>query len=168
MVENLPGASTTGYACEFEHTRSEGIYASPVAGKPPQNASLCRLHAPFELLTVYWSGSREGAPPVLPSSKSYFNNVNRVLIGGGRYGVVTPTLGGVHIWEVAGYFRYVVVGPEGLDSQFPLAVCPWEGTQASDFYIPAENFQTGILNPYSPYPAGLSPDPDVPLLNPIR
>ena len=160
MPENLDGATTTGYHVEFEHTRSEGIYASPVAGPPPQNASICRLHAPFELLTVYWSGIKEGAPPILPSSKSYFQNYNRLLLAGGRAGVVTPSLGG-HIWEVCGFFRYVVVGPEGLDSMFCLAKCPWEGTANTEFYIPSENFQEGIINPNWIQPGGLLPNPVV-------
>jgi hypothetical protein len=168
MPENLVGSTTTGYSLEFAHTRNEGIVGNPVGGVPPQNASLVRLYAPIEFLTVFWSGSCEGAPPILPSSKSYFTNQNRVLVAGGRYGVVTPTLGG-HIWEVCGFFKFIVVGPEGLNSDFPLSVCPWEGTAATDFYIPAANFQTGIINPNSP-PAcgGLKPDPDVPLLqNPL-
>jgi hypothetical protein len=168
MPENLQGATTTGYAVEFEHFRSEGIEASPIAGPDPQNASLTRLHAPFEKLMVYWTATREGAPPILPSSKSFYQNYNRVLLRGGRRGVVTPTLGG-HIWEAAGFFEFVVVGPEGLDSSFHLAKCPWEGTDVSDFYIPAQNFQAGIIDGafYGPL-GGLSINPDVPLLAPIE
>jgi len=163
MLENLAIATTTGYALEFEHTRSEGIVASPVAGSVPQNASLVRLHAPMEYLTVYFAGERQGAPPILPSSKSYFQNYNRVLIAGGRYGFVIPTFGG-HIWHVAGFFRYVVVGPEGLDSNFALAKMPWEGQAVTDFYVPADNFQAGMINAALGNPRGLSLTPAAQLL----
>lgn len=164
-VENLALAQTTGYAVQIEHRRSEGIYASPVAGPGPQNASLVRLHAPFETISVYWTATSEGKPPVLPSHKSYLNNLNRVFLGGERVGVVTPTLVG-HIWVAAGRYDYVVVGPEGLDSAFNLARCPWEtNLLAEDFYVPAANFVTsGILNPKQIIPNTQYPDPDVLLL----
>lgn len=163
MPEFLPLSQTTTYGVQICHSRSEGIMASPIAGPPPQNASLVRLHAPIEFITVYWTAVSHGKPPVLPSHKSFVQNYNRVFLSGERMGLVTPNIVG-HIWHAAGSFLYVVVGPEGLSSMFPLAKCPWEGTAATDFYIPSENFQSGITNPYS-VPTGLPINPDAQQLN---
>jgi len=164
MPENLPLAQTGTYGVQFVHSRVEGISASPVAGSVLSNASLVRLHAPFELLSVYWSAISEGKPPVLPSHKSFAQNYNRVFIGGERVGIVTPNIVG-HIWVAAGRYDYVVVGPEGLDSQFALAKCPWENDQSTNFYVPAENFVRGIINPTYNQPIGIPVDPDIPGLD---
>jgi hypothetical protein len=161
-VENLSLASSTTYAVQIFHSRTEGIVASPIAGPAPQNCSLARLHAPMEILSVYWTAVRNGGPPTLPSSKSYLQNLNRVLLGGERIGVVTPDIVG-HIWQCFGRYDYAVVGPEGLDSNFALAKCPWETADTIDFYIPASNFQTGFINTLL-NSTGLPVDPDVPLL----
>lgn len=164
-AENLELASTTTYTVQMAHRRTEGIVASPIAGPVPQNASLVRLHAPMEMITVYWTAISEGKPPRLPSHKSFATNYNRVFLGGERVGITYPSVVG-HVWIAAGRFDYVVVGPEGLESRFALAKCPWEGTTASDFYIDASNFQrSGIFNPLAIVPQGLSYDPDAILLN---
>ena len=183
-VETLPGAQTTTYGIQICHTHDEGIDASPVAGDEGENASIVRLHSPFERISVYWTAVSEGKPPILPSHRDYANNYNRVFTGGERVGIVTPNLIG-HLWMAAGRFDFVVVGPEGLDSAFALARCPWEGTDADDFYIPVNNFVDGLLNdiptralPIGPgAPAGFGlmalpitadapdTDPDVPLIN---
>jgi hypothetical protein len=167
MPESLPGALTTTYTVQFAHSRVEGVSANPIAGPEPQNASLVRLHAPLEMLTVFWTATREGAAPRLPSSKSYFQNYNRVLLSGERVGIVVPNTVG-HIWIAAGRFDYCVVGPEGLDSDFRLAKVPWESTDASDFYVPMANFELGIINS-TPVPplGGLPINPAVPLLQPL-
>lgn len=165
-VENLPLGQTTSYSIEIAQTHAEGIIDNPVGGPAPQNASLVRLHAPFERISVYWSAVSEGKPPILPSDKSFLTNPNRVFLGGERHGVVTPTLVG-HIWIAAGRYDYSVPGPEGLGSAFGLAKCPWEGTPsdgAQDFYIPVENFISGIINVSTPQNTGLTPLVDVPLL----
>lgn len=165
MPENLPLAQHTTYGVQICHRRSEGIIACPIAGAAPQNASLIRLHAPFELIDVYWTAVSEGKPPVLPSHKSYVTNLNRVFLGGERVGVVTPGIVG-HYWCAAGVFRYVVVGPEGLASAFNLAKCPWEETNDTDFYVPAENFlDKGIINATYAQPSGLTADSYVETLN---
>jgi hypothetical protein len=109
-----------------------------------------RLFAPTEFLSVYFTCRREGAPPFIPSWKSYMNN-NRLFLGGDRIGAVVPILGGAHSWLVAGAYHFSLLnGPENLDSLFPLSMCPWEaqlGKQTTDFAIPAANFLTsGILN----------------------
>jgi hypothetical protein len=157
----------TGYSIQFAHAHAEGICVNPVAAKAPQNASIVRLHAPFEMLTVYWSACSLGKPPICPSYKSFFTNQNRLFIGGERYAVCTPDLVG-HIWQAAGRLEFSVVAPEGLDSDFGLAKCPWEGTpldQALNFYLPSGNFKVGIIKPDSPLPAGIKLDPDVGILN---
>lgn len=164
MPENLPLAQTTGYSVQVVQRHSEGIVANPVAGPLPQNVSLVRLHAPVEYLSVYWSAVSEGKPPIVPTHKSFLQNVNRTFLGGERYGVITPTLVG-HIWQIAGRYDYVVNAPEGLSSMFALAKCPWEGDAIIDFYMPAENFQTGIINPIWNQPIGISPDNDVQQIN---
>lgn len=166
-VENLPMGQTSGYGIQFAHVHAEGLCVNPVAGIAPQQASIVRLHAPFELISVYWSAISRGVPPIVPSYQSFFTNSNRLFLGGERYGVVTPDLVG-HIWQAAGRFDYSVVSPEGMDSAFMLAKCPWEGTatdNAVDFYIPADNFKTGIINPTLIQPYGYVADPDVPVLN---
>lgn len=144
-VEEMLFCTTTTYAVEFSHSRNEGIVASPVAGEE-QNVSLARLHSPIEYLTVYWTATREGSPPILPSHLSYNanDNRNRVFLGGERHGIVTPTLAG-HIWQACGHYRYVIVGPESLDSDFPLSMMPWEH-KPEDFYVPSSNFVTSIIN----------------------
>lgn len=166
-VENLRGRQHTSYACQFLQTHQEGIVASPIAGPAPQNASLARWHAPFERISVYWTAVCEGAPPILPSHKSYLTNYNRLFLGGDRVGVVYPSLVG-HIWMAAGVYHYQVMSPEGLTSPFLLSKMPWEGTaldNAVDFYVPASNFQTGILNPIWLQPNGILSDPDVQALD---
>ncbi len=162
-VEKLVNAQTTTYAVQFTQTHTEGISAAPIAGPSPQNASLARLNAPFETMSVYWTAVKEGSPPILPSHKSYLNNLNRVFLGGERVGVVYPTLVG-HIWMAAGRYDYVIMSPEGLSSRFCLNKLPWEGTaldNAVDFYVPSENFESGILNPTWIQPVGITPDIDV-------
>lgn len=166
-VENLALGQTVGYGVQIVHSVNEGIYASPVAGPPPQNASLVRLHAPFETISVYWSACSEGKPPIVPSSKSFIGNNNRVFLGGERVGICTPTLVG-HIWQAAGVLHYCSVGGEvgGLDGDFFLAKCPWEGSLDTSFYLPKENFVTkGIFNPTYVQPPGLPVDPDVQALD---
>jgi hypothetical protein len=163
-VENLPAGNTTTYSVEICHSRNEGIVASAVAGPVPQNASLVRLHAPVEMISVYWTAVSEGKPPTLPSSKSFLANYNRVLLAGERVGMVFPSLVG-HTWMAAGVFHYCVVGPEGLDSNLGLSHCPWEKAPTTDFYIPSANFQGTILNTNATLPKGLTLDPDVVLLN---
>ena len=143
-VENMDGAQTTTYTVEFAHSRSEGIIALPVAGEE-QLVSLARLHSPFEYLSVYWTAVSQGKPPILPSHLSYISNGNRVFLGGERHGLVFPDIAG-HIWQAAGVFHYVICGPESISSDFPLAMVPWESTP-TDFYIPAGNFVTGLINP---------------------
>jgi hypothetical protein len=168
-VESLPLSQTTAYAIEIAHNRSSGIAACPIAGPDPQFASLVRLHAAIEFVSVYWTATREGAPPILPSPNSYYQNTNRVFLGGERHGVVFPTMVG-HIWMAVGRYDYALAGPEGLASKFPLSVTPWEalaGAVPTDFYIPAENFQAGILDSEQiPFQGSLSgqQDPDVPAL----
>jgi len=167
MPENKPRANYTEYTTEFRHQRHEGICANPIAGPAPQNASLVRLHAPIEFLQVFWTATREGASPVLPSVKSYLANGNRLFLGGSRIGAITPTFGG-HVYSVSGVYVFLVVAPEGLTSNFFLSKCPWEGyptDNAMDFYIPKENFVSGILNPNWMQPVGILPDPDVSALD---
>lgn len=164
-VEKLPGAQHTTYAVQIVHTHSEGIVASPIAGKAPKNASLVRWHAPFEMMSVYWTVVSEGKPPLAPSHKIFFQNGNRAFLGGERVGVVYPNIVG-HIFQMAGVLHFCVVAPEGLDSEFDLSKCPWEQTSLSDFCIPAANFlDTGIVNPNWHQPPGILPDSDVPILN---
>jgi len=165
-VENLANASYTEFTTEISHQRVEGIYASPVAGPGPQNASLVRLHAPFETITVYWTATREGAPPIIPSPNSYTNNLNRIFLGGARTGLVVPTFGG-HSYSVSGVWVFQIVGPESLDGDLFLARTPWENSEQGRFMIPAQNFQKGILDATYIQPIGLPVDPDVILLNPI-
>ena len=103
----------------------------------------------------------------MPSHKSFLTNFNRVFLGGKRSGLITETLGGVHIFHMAGFFRYSVVAPEGLDSNFPLSKAPWEtGLDVVDFMIPSTSFlPTGIVNPGVGLPTGVPISPAVPLLD---
>jgi hypothetical protein len=152
---------------QFCHRRDDGLSASPVAGPPPQNASLVRLFAPIEFLSVYWSAVSEGKPPILPSYKSFNGlNGNRLFLRGERCGIVTPSALG-HIWMAAGVYEYSVPATEDLDSVFVLSKCPWEGTPtdvARDFYVPVQNFVVGLFNPFSTLEPGEVLDPDVPRL----
>jgi hypothetical protein len=145
MPELLEDASSQQYEIEIVHSRNEGVIACPIAGEE-QAVSLIRLHSPIEFLSVYWSATKEGAPPILPSHDSFLTNYNRVFLGGHRHGVVIPTTN-AHLWAAAGVFHYVVYEPEGMLSKFPLSKMPWEGTSVEDFYVPVENFQIGIVNP---------------------
>jgi len=164
-VENLPFAGSTTYAVQIVHQHVSGIIASPIAGRGPKNASLVRWHAPFEMMSVYWTAVSEGKPPRVPSHKGYFQNQNRAFLGGERVGVITPNIKG-HLFHMAGRLDFVVMAPEGLDSEFDLAKCPWEDTGIEDFQIPADNFlDTGIINPKWNQPSGISPDVKVAILN---
>lgn len=152
MPELLPYNQHTTYATQFAHFHREGLAINPIAGAEPQAISIMRLHAPYEIMSVYWSAVCEGAPPLLPTHRSYFRNLNRVFLGGERYGSVTPTIAG-HFWQAAGVYHYCIPIPEGLDSNFALGICPWEMGQnetylpaSLDFYIPGNNFINGILN----------------------
>jgi hypothetical protein len=163
-VENLLLGQTTGYGIQICHFHEEGIFDSPVAGAGPQNASIVRLYAPFERISIYWSALSKGKPPILPSEKSFLANPNaplnqnRVFLGGERYGIVTPDIVG-HIWVASGVYHYSCPAPEGLSSNFGLANCPWENTPyntSQDFYIPLENFVVGLLA-QPPQNTGLQP-----------
>jgi hypothetical protein len=162
-VENLPLGQTTSYSVQIAHSRDEGIYASPVGGDEEVNCSIVRLHSPIERLSVFWMAVSEGKPPLVPSPLIYSKNGNRVFTGGDRVGVMTPAIVG-HTFTMAGRLDYIVVAPEGLDSQFNLAMCPWEQAQVSDFYIPATNFlDTGIVND-GLNSTGILQEPYVPIL----
>lgn len=168
MPENLPYASYTEYTVQVVHSHESGVCVNPIAGTPPQYLSMVRLHAAMEFLQVFWTAMREGAPPILPSHKSYLTNYNRVFLGGARTAVVVPVFG-AHSWSVSGVWVFALPVPEGMDSNFALSMPPWEGAgglgaNMNDFMIPSQNFQSGILNPLND-PIPLSPDPDVPLLN---
>jgi hypothetical protein len=164
-VENLPRASVTNYSVQIAHSRIEGIVASPVAGPGIQNASLVRLHSPFERISVFWTAICTGAPPFIPSEKSYLKNMNRVFLGGERCGVVTPDMVG-HIWHAAGRYDYIVLAAEGLSSPFCLAKVPWELGKVQDFYIPSTNFLSqGIINDTWLQPSGVAADADVAALD---
>jgi hypothetical protein len=168
MPEQLAVSSTTKYEIERARSRTEGILALPVAGRPPQNVSLVRLHAPIEFEVVYWSATRRGGPPVVPSPKSLAGNPNRVFLGGTQSAIVpVPTFGG-HWFCLAGSYTYVIVGPEGLDSNFYLGRMPWETVGVDENYIPAANFQNGIVSFQSQKNGQLPLDPDVQLLNAIQ
>lgn len=150
MPEQNKFATHVVYNIEIDHSHSTGLVACPVAGTDPQPASILRLHAPFELLAVNWTATRNGAPPVVPSHKSFLRNVNRMFLSGSRGGSEKPTIG-AHIWSCAGVYLYSVAVPEGLDSDFPLAKVPWDNGQIGEFYIPAKYFDTQhILNPMQP------------------
>lgn len=156
-VENLPLAGTTTYSVQIVHTHQEGIVASPIAGKGPKNASLVRWHAPFELMSVYYTAISEGKPPAVPSHKGYKTNYNRVFLGGERVGLIVPNLIG-HYFHMAGRLDFAIVAPEGLDSEFDLAKCPWELSDITEFQIPAAYFlDSGILNAKWNQPTGIQP-----------
>ena len=156
-VEDIPFAGSTTYTVQVVHKHSEGIVASPIAGKGPKNVSLVRWHAPYEIMSVYWTAVSEGTPPRVPSHKGYISNYNRVFLGGERVGVITPSIVG-HIFHMAGRLDFAIVAPEGLDSEFDLAKCPWEDTSISDFQIPAAYFlDSGILNAKWNQPKGIQP-----------
>jgi len=158
MPENLPYAPNTEYSIERTRSRNEGIVALPIAGPVPQNVSIVRLHAPIEFEDVYWSASREGANPVVPSPRSLAGNLNRIFLGGSQSAIIpTQTLAG-HIFVMSGHYRYVIVGPEGLDSTFYLGKQPWETTLGVDYnHMPAANFVTGLVSQQS------QKDKDLPL-----
>lgn len=163
-AESLFGAQTTTYGVQFVHRRNEGIVVNPVAGAAPQHASMVRLHAPLETLSVYWTAVRQGAPPIVPSTRSYRQNLNRVFLGGSRIGSCTPAMFG-HFWVVSGNYEYLIVAPETLDSDFALARCPWETDQnLRDFYVPYQHFQEGIINDILSSNTGIALDPDVAFL----
>lgn len=164
-VENFPLGQTNTYAVQFGHAHDEGLCVSPVAGPGPQNASIVRLYAPIEYMTIYWEVTSRGKPPLVPSHRGYARNSNRLFMGGERYGAMTPDYPLGHTFQMAGKLEFAIIAPEQLDSPFCLSMCPWEQTSIQDFMVPAANFlDTGILNPYSLPPRGVLPDPDVPAL----
>jgi hypothetical protein len=166
MPENSTAATTTEYQIERTRNRFEGIDASPIAGPGPQNASLVRLYAPIEFESVFFSASRVGAPPLVPSPDCFNTNNNRVFLGGQQSALVgVPTLDGGHTYCMAGCYYFAIVGPEGLGSNFRLGKMPWEDTTALGNFVPSTNFLAlGILDPTMNSTFGLAPDPYVPLL----
>ena len=160
MLENQAFASYTEYTTEIHHQHDEGISVSAIAGDDDEFCSLTRLYSPIEFIQVFWTATREGAPPVLPSHKSYLGNYNRTFLGGARNALIVPIQGG-HSFSVSGVYVYAVNFPEGLDSAFALGKCPWEGAgndNAKDYYVPTDSFVLGLLNPQSPetLPLGLA------------
>jgi hypothetical protein len=150
-VDKLVGASTTSYSIEIAHSHNEGLVALPIAGVGPRVTSIVRLHAAQEFITVYWSAIREGAAPVLPSWKSFIDDPNVVFLDGQRSAIVPSSVVGGHAFVCAGSYRYSLLLPRGLDSDFALGVQPWEMTYVANnllgaHFIPAENFIRGILS----------------------
>lgn len=163
--ENAPGATHTEYQIERARSRSEGIAASAVAGGVNANASLVRLHSPIEFEAIYWSATRIGAPPIVPSPASLASNPNRVFLGGEQSALVGIPDIDSHTYVMAGAYYFAIVGPETLTSNFRLGVMPWETIPVSNNFIPASAFQTGIIDPTPNLPAGWTADPDVPALD---
>lgn len=150
-------ATHVTYAVEMGHSQSEGLTVCPVAGPAPQKASILRLHAPIETLSVSWIATREGAPPIVPSHKAFATNFNRVFLGGQRGADESPTFGG-HIWSASGVYVYALLTAEGLDSDLPVAKVPWDDSSGiGEFFIPAANFDaSNIINPKQVIPRGSS------------
>lgn len=171
-----PGSTTTTYNVERAHSREEGIISLPIAGEE-QAVSLVRIHSPIEYETIFWSASRRGAAPIIPSWKAFItgNNTNRVFLRGQRSATIpVPTIGG-HWYVVAGWYDYAIVTPESLDSNFMLGSMPWESINVNQNFIPREFFNaTGIIatgkgsqqpSPFfNPY---YTPKPDIEPVQPV-
>jgi len=107
-VENLPMEQMTPYGVQIVHSHTEGIVASPIAGPPPSNCSLVRLHAPFEMISVVRTAVSAGKPPNTLASCPQRSSV---LSGRRRAGSIRSS------------------APEGLGSAFAMMRCrfypPW-------------------------------------------
>ena len=158
------GASTTSYYVEISHSRNEGLTPLAIAGPHPQQMTFVRTHAPFEMQSVYWSATREGGPPLIPSWKSFFQDQNVVFLWGQRSSVIPPSVINGHSFHVAGVYHYALAVPRGLDSAMMLGVQPWEiGRLASnENYIPAENFIQGIICPTQMKPVNFQSGIEIP------
>lgn len=165
--EEIDGATHTEYFVERVRSHESGICVNPIAGDPPQNASLVRLYAPVETELIRWRATRKGAAPIVPSPDSFDNNSNRLYLRGKQTASIpTQDISLVgHTFTISGWYLYAIVGPEGLSSTFRLGAMPWEDPSAVLNYIPAENFITGILDDTLQQPDGLPTDPDVLILN---
>lgn len=170
VPENRPGATHTEYQIERVRSRNEGICASAIAGGYLENCSLVRLHSPIEYESIYWNACRHGAPPIVPGPECLDGNFNRVFLGGQQSAIVgVPAIEG-HVFCMAGVYHFVIVGPEGLGSNFRLGKMPWELASELLNFIPSTNFiNSGIIDNTWNQPIGVPLDADVPLLqNPIQ
>ncbi len=122
-----------------------GLAMMPVAGIFPKAAQVVALNGGLDNDLISWVAGRRGAPPVVPAPFS--KNPNRVFMGGEQIGQwANPDMSGVMTYYLAGWYRFGILSPEGLASDFMLGMVPFPGLTLQDQYIPRSYFQYGLIN----------------------
>lgn len=146
-VESFGGAYSTEYTIYKQHERDAGVCQLAVAS--PDGSESCEivdLHDPVEVLAIYWTATKRGGPPVVPSPYSFAPD--HVFISGTRT-VASPIIlasGQAHDWQMNGVYYYALTSPYDLTSPITAPVVPADGTITIDqTTIPSSNFVTGLL-----------------------
>lgn len=144
MTQILNNAQWHTFTAARRRTSDNGLAMMPTAGPYPQPAVVVALHGGLEYEEIYFVASRLGAPPIVPAP--YTKNANRVYLGGEQSAVFPmPEISGVKTYGVAGYYRWGILAPEGLESDFMIGQVPFPGLD-KDEYIPGVYFSYTLMN----------------------
>lgn len=105
-AENQSFAATEEYECVKQHTHESGLIQVPLAtddGTP--SCEVIRLHNPIERLTVHWSATKIGAPPLVPHPTLFSSN--HTFLHGVRT-IAVPAIDGQASAEGASYRNAVL------------------------------------------------------------
>lgn len=140
----LPDSQYDAFTAIRRHSHSNGLAMMPTAGAFPQSASIVVLNGGLDMDFIGYAATRRGEPPQIPAPIS--TNPNRVFLAGERTGMFPMTdVAGVITYVVTGWFRFGILSPEGLASDFMLGDLPFPGVQTGQ-YIPGGYFLINLIN----------------------
>lgn len=146
------GAMTDTYSVERIHRRIGGNVIVPVAGGETDQPELVSLCSPYEIVRVIWSTTKEGGPPTVPSPADLIDMGgpgNCVFLDGWRSNAAPMIRMDLvnHMWGMSGEYIYAILTPQGLSSNFPSGVLPFDNPSfnAYNATYQAADFSTKIL-----------------------
>lgn len=145
MTQKLSNAQWDSFYALRTRKRDNGLGAMPTAGPSPQAAQVVVLHGSLEWDIVAYTATKRGEPPTVPAPAT--TNPNRVFMGGWQSGIFPiPDQVGVMEYTVAGYMRFLILSPEGLESDFMLGKLPFPGLDPNEYISATQYLSYQLLN----------------------
>lgn len=145
MTQQLQNYQYDVFSAVRTRVSHNGIAVMPVAGPSPQPAVVVSLNGGLEYDWILCCAATMGRPPYVPAPIMPHNN-NRIFLQGGQSGVFPiPELGGAKAYGVLVWYKFGILTPEGLQSDFMLGNLPFPGLD-QDERIPGGYFTYNLVN----------------------
>jgi len=144
MTQQLVGSKYDAFHAMRCRTSNNGISVMPVAGPSPQPAAVVALNGGLEFDTIAFYAMKRGEPPTVPPPASL--NPNRIFLEGWQSAPFpVPDQGTIMCYAIAGFYKWAILTPEGLESDFMLGQLPFPGLDPDERF-PSSYFNYQLIN----------------------